>query len=62
MRLLLLLLFISSLAFGQKTASLDQKIKEFDQYVENGRKQWEVPGLALAVVKTARSSSKKDTV
>jgi CubicO group peptidase (beta-lactamase class C family) len=52
--LLLLLLFISPLAFGQKTATLDQKIKEFDQYVENGRKQWEVPGLALAVVKDGK--------
>ncbi|CAN5348162.1 serine hydrolase [soil metagenome] len=59
MRLPILFLFISSLAFGQKTTSLEQKIKEFDQYVEAGRKQWDVPGLALAVVKDGKVIFKK---
>ncbi len=59
MRLLLILLFISSFAFGQKTTTLEQKIKEFDLYVENGRKQWEVPGLAVAVVKDGKVIFKK---
>ncbi len=59
MRFTFLLLFITSLAIGQKVTPLDQKIKEFDLYVENGRKQWEVPGLALAVVKDGKVIFKK---
>ncbi len=59
MRLLFLFLFLPVLTFAQKNSSLDQKIKEFDTYVENGRKQWEVPGLAVAVVKDGKVIFKK---
>ena len=59
MRYLFLLLVICSSALGQKVTPLDQKVKEFDLYVENGRKQWEVPGLALAVVKDGKVIFKK---
>ena len=59
MRHLFVLFFISLSTFGQKVTPLDQKIKEFDLYVENGRKQWEVPGLALAVVKDGKVIFKK---
>ncbi|CAN5471220.1 serine hydrolase [soil metagenome] len=59
MRLLVSLLFVSSLAVAQKQATLEQKIKEFDQYIENGRKKWEVPGLALTVVKDGKVIFKK---
>lgn len=45
MKLVLPFLFICSIAFAQKTSTLDQKIKEFDQYVEAGRKQWEIQDL-----------------
>ena len=59
MRYLFFLLFICTSSLAQKAPSLDQKIKEFDAYVENGRKQWEVPGLAVAVVKDGKVIFKK---
>ncbi len=59
MRLLFFLLLLPALGVSQKVSMLDQKIKEFDLYVENGRKQWEVPGLALAVVKDGKVIFKK---
>jgi CubicO group peptidase (beta-lactamase class C family) len=60
MRLFIFLLFVSSLSFGQKPApALEQKIKEFEQDVENARKQWDVPGLAVAVVKDGQVIFKK---
>lgn len=59
MRLLFLLSLITTLGIAQKQSPLDQKIKEFDLYVENGRKQWEVPGLALTVVKDGKVIFKK---
>ncbi|NOT77047.1 MAG: serine hydrolase [Cyclobacteriaceae bacterium] len=59
MKLVLPFLFICSIAFAQKTSTLDQKIKEFDQYVEAGRKQWEIPGLAVTVVKDGKVILKK---
>jgi CubicO group peptidase (beta-lactamase class C family) len=51
MRFILLAILLPSLVFAQKKTSLEQKIKEFDQYVEAGRTKWEVPGMAVAVVK-----------
>src|SRR3954464_768406 len=62
LKTLFLLLIIANFAFGQKAAktpSLDQKIKEFDAYVLAGQKQWEVPGLALTVVKDGQVIFKK---
>jgi len=59
MRLLFPFLFITSLAFSQKTPTLDQKIKAFDAYVEASRKQWDVPGLALTIVKNGKVIFKK---
>lgn len=55
----ILTLFATILAltsFGQKkTASpLDQKVKEFDTYADAAIKQWNVPGVALAVVKDGK--------
>jgi CubicO group peptidase (beta-lactamase class C family) len=50
--LLLPLVIISSCAFAQtKTQPVDKKIQEFDAYVQKARKEWEVPGLAVVVVK-----------
>lgn len=50
---LLFLLLIPSLLFAQKKtdATLAKKIQEFDAYVTKAQKDWEVPGLSLALVK-----------
>src|SRR3954465_13408220 len=61
-QLLLLFVIISCNLFAQKAPknpTLDQKIKEFDAYVLAGQKQWEVPGLALTVVKDGQVIFKK---
>jgi CubicO group peptidase (beta-lactamase class C family) len=59
MRLLLLLLLVPSFTYGQKAAPIDLKIKEFDAYVDNARKQWDVPGLAVTLVKEGKVIFKK---
>jgi CubicO group peptidase (beta-lactamase class C family) len=59
---IIVFLAVSTCAFTQKAAknpALDQKIKEFDAYVTAGQKQWEVPGLALTVVKDGQVIFKK---
>lgn len=48
---LFLLLFISSFGYGQKQQTIDQKVKELDAYIQKAQKEWEVPGLGVAVVK-----------
>ncbi|MBX7127258.1 MAG: serine hydrolase [Cyclobacteriaceae bacterium] len=56
MKKLFLLLFL--LPFGllaqKKGDDLAAKIKAFDQYVEAGRNQWMVPGMAVTVVKDGK--------
>ena len=47
------------MAWGQKASAPDPKIREFDLYVENARKQWNVPGMAVAVVKDGQVIFKK---
>lgn len=59
MRTIILLLFATTVTFGQKPLTQAQKVKEFDLYVENARKQWDVPGLAVAVVKDGKVILKK---
>ena len=44
----LLLFFLLLPFFGESQPSL---VNELDQYIEQARQQWEVPGLAVAVVK-----------
>jgi CubicO group peptidase (beta-lactamase class C family) len=46
--LLLLLLVFPVFAFAQ---SLDEKLKEIDAYAEKTRADWNVPGIAVAIVK-----------
>src|SRR6478609_11300067 len=50
---LLLVLLIPLFAFGQKKSdpALAKKIQEFDSYVTKSQKEWEVPGLSIAIVK-----------
>lgn len=54
MRAILLLVLVSQLTFAQKPTSLDTKIKEFDAYILKAQKEWDVPGLAVAVVKDGK--------
>ncbi|RYF62881.1 MAG: class A beta-lactamase-related serine hydrolase, partial [Cytophagaceae bacterium] len=60
MRNVLLLLLVSTTftALAQKQLSARQ-IQEFDAYVEAARKQWDVPGLSIAVVKNNQVVFKK---
>jgi CubicO group peptidase (beta-lactamase class C family) len=51
-----LLLVVSYKLSGQ---SPDQKIKEFDTYVEKARQDWRAPGMAVAVVKDGKVILKK---
>ena len=49
--LLVLFLIFPVFAFAQ---SLDEKLKEIDAYAEKTRQDWNVPGMAIAIVKDDR--------
>ncbi len=53
---LLLLLFACNISFAQ---DLSKQLREFDTYVDNARKEWQTPGLAVAVVKDGKIIFKK---
>ncbi len=56
----IILLLIFGKAFSQNPApSLTKQIQEFDAYVEQARNSWQVPGLAIAVVKNGKVIFKK---
>jgi CubicO group peptidase (beta-lactamase class C family) len=42
---------MSAIVASTHAQDLNKKVKEFDAYVENARKEWQVPGMAVAVVK-----------
>lgn len=50
---LLLLIFLPLLSFAQKKTdpSIAKKLQEFDAYVIKAQKEWEMPGLSVAIVK-----------
>lgn len=52
----LVVIFLSHSIFSQ---DLTKQLKEFDTYVDNARKEWQVPGLAVAVVKDGKIIFKK---
>jgi CubicO group peptidase (beta-lactamase class C family) len=54
MRYVPFLLLISVFAVAQKPTSFDTKVKEFDAYIQKSQKEWQVPGLAVAVVKDGK--------
>jgi CubicO group peptidase (beta-lactamase class C family) len=55
MRALLLLCLVTSSLFAQKqTTPLDKRIQEFEAYILKAQKEWEVPGLSVAVVKDGK--------
>lgn len=42
------------IALSVTAQSLEQKIKEFDAYIEKSRQDWRAPGMAVAVVKDGK--------
>ncbi len=52
----LILTFVSFKLAGQ---SQDQKLKEFDSYIEKSRVEWRAPGMAVAIVKDGKVIFKK---
>src|SRR6478736_6380980 len=60
MKSLIYFIFIPALInFVLAGQSQDQKIKEFDAYIEKGRQDWRAPGMAVAVVKDGKVILKK---
>jgi CubicO group peptidase (beta-lactamase class C family) len=55
MRLLLFAFVISfTFSIAQKTSSTDKKVQEFEAYILKAQNDWEVPGLAVTVVKDGK--------
>jgi CubicO group peptidase (beta-lactamase class C family) len=54
-----LILFILALSFQFLYAQSVNQLKEFDAYIEKGRVDWSIPGLAVAVVKDGKTIFKK---
>jgi CubicO group peptidase (beta-lactamase class C family) len=55
----ILIPFLFLLALSAQSQNLAQQVKEFDAYVETSRKLYEVPGLAITVVKDGKVIFKK---
>ena len=51
-----ILWFVSSTLAGQ---TQEQKLKDFDAYVEKARLEWRAPGMAVAIVKDGQVIFKK---
>jgi len=54
MKRLFLLAFLFTIAISAQSQNLAQQVKEFDAYIEASRKLYEVPGLAVTVVKDGK--------
>lgn len=54
-----LLCVVTTFSFSQKVTPLEKKIREFEAYVIKSQKEWEVPGMAVAVVKDGKVLSAK---
>lgn len=48
---LILVVLITSVLFGYSQKSLKKKLKELDEYYEQAYQDWNVPGIAVAIVK-----------
>ena len=57
--LLTLTLTLSAAAQKKSPSDLDKKVKDFDLYAQSAIKQWDVPGVALVVVKDGQVIFKK---
>src|ERR1041384_6521739 len=56
------LIYLSTLClinFCLNGQTIEQKIKDFDAYVEKSRVQWQMPGMAVALVKDGKVILKK---
>jgi len=53
------LIFLSLISLQLTGQSQDQKLREFDAYVEKSRVDWQVPGMAVVVVKDGKVILKK---
>lgn len=53
---LLLVLFVFSFTFSaaQKTSTTEKQLQEFEAYIAKAQRDWEVPGLAVAIVKDGK--------
>lgn len=58
-KLTLIIWLLCPIIATAQTNPLDAKVKEFDAYVEKSRNQFQVPGLALTVVKDGKVLLKK---
>jgi CubicO group peptidase (beta-lactamase class C family) len=58
-KLIIILWMLIPIIVSAQTQTLDAKVKEFDAYVEKSRNQYQVPGLALTVVKDGKIIFKK---
>ena len=57
---LCLAIAIGNLTVAQKNSSdLNQKVKEFEAYVKKSQQEWELPGLAVTIVKDGKVLSAK---
>jgi len=59
MRLLAYLSVLCLINFSLKGQTIEQKVKDFDAYVEKSRVQWQMPGMAVVVVKDGKTILKK---
>lgn len=51
MRAIYFLLLTTLVLAQKKPAAVDKKVQEFEAYILKGMREWEIPGLAVAVVK-----------
>lgn len=52
--ILLLVVFSTTISLAQKPSSADKKVQEFEAYITKGMRDWEIPGLAVTVVKDGK--------
>lgn len=48
------MLMFSATTYAQKPVSLEKKLEQFDGYVRQGMSDWQIPGMAVAVVKNSQ--------
>lgn len=55
LKIIYLMLFLLGCTFFSVAQEYRDKLQQLDQYIEKARQQWEVPGLAVSVVKDGKS-------
>ena len=51
MRIILSLLLAVAFVLPASAQKIDKKLKSFEKYIEQARQDWNVPGVAVAIVK-----------